>query len=666
MLKKLLYLYNDGHNPFPQLGKGGLGYHLPQYKKRIHGEAIHEVINDDGEKQYIDDGDTNINYLYSESGFIDDDNAYSHIIDNTYTNPTTRESNIVISNPGFEKNYFPDSEINEHDIEYYDGLDDEEWFEQTYEYQEPANIIIEKMNEKVKNLKEVTDKMDLHDKYLEYETAINSMNKVKKGLEVDIENRKELIEKIGNKLKLICRQKLNSDLSTLSEPEFDEMSTNLSKIILKECILFKKKIDQLFKIKDENEQTKQLREYEKNVLISLRHNSIYDLLRMINVLDIMKGDEKITGMLYYNYKSMLISAIDPVYYNEMTQKDINEDILEDINKKIDESEEILNETKKELEKKKKQELKKGKKETEKEKESMKQQTKQERDIKTVEEFNVLKKKLEQEAKDAELLKMFGETPEQQKGKNRGKNRAEREAEKEAKLEKEKQTQKTNEEADIRMRLEHIETLSVNGKDLEEYLSDRDKKNGQIILQNLTQDYSPVKDNHYNNLIPDKKITFNNGTEGTLKEACTVDLYNDNNVFEIKNYKQYSMSSDRIPVQESKITGTGYFHPLYLEDGKLWNIELTYTDNKGKKKTKYILPDNPNGRDLHLIYRLQDGIYEFKPMIGDYVKLVRNGKTTPEGKEIWVYDTTKFKRCKDFHDPPNDSFDIKPYLRKIKI
>jgi hypothetical protein len=35
MLKKLLYLYNDGHNPFPHLkGKGGLGYHLPQYRMK--------------------------------------------------------------------------------------------------------------------------------------------------------------------------------------------------------------------------------------------------------------------------------------------------------------------------------------------------------------------------------------------------------------------------------------------------------------------------------------------------------------------------------------------------------------------------------------------------------------------------------------------------------
>lgn len=45
-MKKLLHLYNIDHNPFPNvgrgglgyhLGKGGLGYHLPQYRKTIHG-----------------------------------------------------------------------------------------------------------------------------------------------------------------------------------------------------------------------------------------------------------------------------------------------------------------------------------------------------------------------------------------------------------------------------------------------------------------------------------------------------------------------------------------------------------------------------------------------------------------------------------------------------
>jgi len=41
MLKNLLYLYNDGHNPFPNMrGYGGLGYHLPQYHKVIHGGTL--------------------------------------------------------------------------------------------------------------------------------------------------------------------------------------------------------------------------------------------------------------------------------------------------------------------------------------------------------------------------------------------------------------------------------------------------------------------------------------------------------------------------------------------------------------------------------------------------------------------------------------------------
>jgi hypothetical protein len=35
MLKKLLYLYNDGHSPFSQ-GEGGLGYHLPHKKILCH------------------------------------------------------------------------------------------------------------------------------------------------------------------------------------------------------------------------------------------------------------------------------------------------------------------------------------------------------------------------------------------------------------------------------------------------------------------------------------------------------------------------------------------------------------------------------------------------------------------------------------------------------
>jgi hypothetical protein len=52
MLKNLLYLYNDGHNPFPKLGKGGLGYHLPQYKQTIKGGTLE--LDENGEPYKFD------------------------------------------------------------------------------------------------------------------------------------------------------------------------------------------------------------------------------------------------------------------------------------------------------------------------------------------------------------------------------------------------------------------------------------------------------------------------------------------------------------------------------------------------------------------------------------------------------------------------------------
>lgn len=50
MLKKLLYLYNDGHNPFPHTGKGGLGYHLPN--RKLVGGSFHKI---EGQYYYYDD-----------------------------------------------------------------------------------------------------------------------------------------------------------------------------------------------------------------------------------------------------------------------------------------------------------------------------------------------------------------------------------------------------------------------------------------------------------------------------------------------------------------------------------------------------------------------------------------------------------------------------------
>lgn len=72
-MKKLLHLYNYGHNPFPHIGKGGLGYHLPQYRKR--GEGLH-LNKDTGEyeddKNYSDDQVYDQGFIIGKYNILDD------------------------------------------------------------------------------------------------------------------------------------------------------------------------------------------------------------------------------------------------------------------------------------------------------------------------------------------------------------------------------------------------------------------------------------------------------------------------------------------------------------------------------------------------------------------------------------------------------------------
>jgi hypothetical protein len=73
-MKKLLHLYNYGHNPFPKIGRGGLGYHLPQYKLR--GLGIFRTFNEDGDmvdEYEIRDGDPTIYDQYLNDDDEDDE-----------------------------------------------------------------------------------------------------------------------------------------------------------------------------------------------------------------------------------------------------------------------------------------------------------------------------------------------------------------------------------------------------------------------------------------------------------------------------------------------------------------------------------------------------------------------------------------------------------------
>ena len=69
-MKKLLYLYNDGHRAFPQLGRGGLGY-KPSIK--IIGGALHFVFNPETKKyETIDDLDnSDTNWYNADYGSTD-------------------------------------------------------------------------------------------------------------------------------------------------------------------------------------------------------------------------------------------------------------------------------------------------------------------------------------------------------------------------------------------------------------------------------------------------------------------------------------------------------------------------------------------------------------------------------------------------------------------
>jgi hypothetical protein len=193
MLKKLLYLYNDGHNPFPVKGKGGLGYHLPGYRKRIHGEGLHEVTNEDGETEYIDDTNTNDTNLYSKEGFVDDSNVYNHITPSKgsylpmnqggtyipsdtgyYKPPDSSHKFYVTKDPKFKKDYHGNQKLNPNDIASDPAVEDEEDFNaqenyarellmekeymdsiNTMSYQEQQEIISEDYNNIVKYYKKM-------------------------------------------------------------------------------------------------------------------------------------------------------------------------------------------------------------------------------------------------------------------------------------------------------------------------------------------------------------------------------------------------------------------------------------------------------------------------------------------------------------------------------
>ena len=127
MLRKLLYLYNDGYNPFPNMkGKGGLGYHLPQYRKIIHGDGVYErenkLSNGDIEIQYVDDENPMNVWFYDINGgetlLYDVNNNRidinelrgKDIVVDRYYDPLNDYGRIKSHNVFYDEDYYPQAE----------------------------------------------------------------------------------------------------------------------------------------------------------------------------------------------------------------------------------------------------------------------------------------------------------------------------------------------------------------------------------------------------------------------------------------------------------------------------------------------------------------------------------------------------------------------------
>ena len=197
----------------------------------------------------------------------------------------------------------------------------------------------------------------------------------------------------------------------------------------------------------------------------------------------------------------------------------------------------------------------------------------------------------------------------------------------------------------------------SGPLLEDYLS----KDGSNILNIVTEDKSPIINNMDNKNIPDVEVDIN-GENVSLRSASTLDAYNNDNVFEIKNYNLNSQS-DNIPIQLSKLQGTPIFTPFYLSNGRLYNIEVGVVDTNGVRHMKNIYPTNEKGREIYMIYKLNDGLYKYKPMEGEDVKLKAVQATTKGGKQLYVYHGSSLKPTIDIYG--NKSL-IVPRDKLIKI
>ena len=132
-MKKLLHLYNYGHNPFPKIGRGGLGYHLQQY--RLRGG----MLNPDIPNPIIETENSKYDYTDAEG-------IHHYIVDMPFKYEDPKKTfEISRFDPKFEKEY------EEYAKNYEDYMGDYKYTKNTYEEDEEEERVLKSFSNTLKD-----------------------------------------------------------------------------------------------------------------------------------------------------------------------------------------------------------------------------------------------------------------------------------------------------------------------------------------------------------------------------------------------------------------------------------------------------------------------------------------------------------------------------------
>jgi hypothetical protein len=619
MLKKLLYLYNDGHNPFPNMK--GKGLHL------IGGK--YEYDNTPNDDQVYDQGFITGTYVPVGNNSYEITDEYGNIID--VTNPTT------IAIPNYFKNSTPIEDDYDNDALLFGYEDEDE------ELQSINDEIKEINNEIQQNTKgEKVDTYQSKLKLLEEEEQTEKRNIITSRIQ------QKKISDNFSKLSHIADVEFMIGIKNLTEKQRDRILELFEDVM--------QDLNKNSKPNDENDDMKRILTGVKKIAIVTKQPEIRIIRRLYDQaveamnMSFLVADSTIMNFLK-KYSTTLVKLAFPdemktiadIGRKELASKERLDEIKEDkqyITEKlsyIDTKNEEIKQLQKQYGERKKILDKKQR----------KLQNKQKAEIDPEQAKRDLQE-LKAEMKEKEALAAG-----QQLSKT---------AQKKANAAAKKALAEKQAEAPVVNAQAALASKGTYGKKLEDFFTE----GGQPILQKFTGDKSKIHDIEKQEIIPDENVTFDDKTENSLRKACTLDLYNDKFVFEIKNYLNISFYDDNvaIPMQPSKFTGTKYFTPTYLEDGSLYKLNLNYDSPiTGIQHRQNILPDSSHGRELIFIIRLKEGLYYYRPFKDtENNTLIPNGEFASGKRPLYFFESTKLKKCKDFKGKP--AFNLRGHLTPI--